>query len=193
MQQETFRLLWKHYNSNLELSLKKLYSETNYSDGTLVSDDKISMSSHTFVLSACSPVLRTLLLNNSHSHPILYLRGIKHQELLSILQFIYLGEARVEQDRLDNFINTGRDLQIKEFMQESTKELSHIQDLDDTLGTQEVLHTDITSLVPQLLLLMTVRRHRKLKGIRFIPVILVKQYIKTKVLLDCIRNLNTRV
>ena len=163
MQQETFRLLWKHYNSNLEISLKKLYSETNYSDVTLVSDDKISMSSHKFVLSACSPVLRTLLLNNSHSHPILYLRGIKHQELLSILQFIYLGEARVEQHRLDNFINTGRDLQIKEFMQESTNELAHIQDFDDTLGKQDVLHT-VTSPLPELFTLDDSEETSKVEG-----------------------------
>ena len=63
------------------------------SDVTLVSDDKIPFFAHKYVLSASSPVFKTVLLNKSQSNPLIYLRGVIHQELESILQFIYLGEA----------------------------------------------------------------------------------------------------
>ena len=63
------------------------------SDVTLVSDDKIPFFAHKYVLIASGPVFKTVLLNKSQSNPLIYLRGVIHQELESILQFIYLGEA----------------------------------------------------------------------------------------------------
>ena len=46
------------------------------------------------VLIACSPVFKKIIDNNPSQHPLIYLRGIQSYELESILQFIYLGEAK---------------------------------------------------------------------------------------------------
>jgi MoaA/NifB/PqqE/SkfB family radical SAM enzyme len=51
---------------------------------------------------------------NPHSHPLIYLRGVKHQELESIIQFIYLGEARLYEGSIDRFMEAVKDLQIKQ-------------------------------------------------------------------------------
>jgi hypothetical protein len=118
MQQEIFSLKWKTFNVHLASGLDDLFTEINFSDVTLVSDDQTQFQAHKFVLSACSPVLKNLLVNNPHSHPLIYLSGVKQQELQSILQFMYLGDARIYQDRIDKFLDIAKDLQVKGLIQE---------------------------------------------------------------------------
>jgi len=81
---------------------------------TLVSDDQVQTPAHKVVLSACSPVLRSLLTTNPHSHPLLYLRGVRQTELQAILQFIYFGETEIAANRFNEFISIATDLKIKE-------------------------------------------------------------------------------
>ena len=114
MDQETFCLKWKTFPTHLACTFRDLATEGHFADVTLVSDDQIQIPAHKIVLSACSPVLKNLLLNNPHSHPLLYLRGVKQQELQSILQFMYLGEATIYQDRINEFMNIAKDLEVKE-------------------------------------------------------------------------------
>jgi len=42
------------------------------------------------------------------------LRGIQHEEMESILQFMYLGVATLHQDNIDGFLNVAKNLEIKE-------------------------------------------------------------------------------
>ena len=65
------------------------------------------------VLSACSPFFRSVLKQNPHPHPLLYLKGVKHREILSILSFIYEGEVNVAQTDLGSFLGVAEDLQVK--------------------------------------------------------------------------------
>jgi len=125
MEQETFFLTCKNFQRNLSSSLFDLLTEHSFSDVTLVSDDHTQVQAHKFVLSASSPVLRKLLLNNPHDHPLLYLRGVKHQELQSLLRFMYIGEVKIYRDRIHEFLNIAKDLKVKDLTQES---LLHIED-----------------------------------------------------------------
>ena len=83
-----FSLKWKYFHANISSSLSDLYTETRSTDVTLVSDDQFQFQAHKVVLSACSPVRKKYLLNNTHSHPLIYLRGVKQQEWGLILQFM---------------------------------------------------------------------------------------------------------
>ena len=74
----------------------------------------IPFRAHKYVLSAFSPFLKNILLDNHHAQPLIYLRGVKHQELESILQFIYLGEASFYHGNMNRFIQAAKDLQIKQ-------------------------------------------------------------------------------
>ena len=88
MTDETFSLSWTNFKGHVVSSFGNLMAENDFSDVTLVSDDQIQIRAHKFVLSACSPVLKNILLNNPHSHPVVYLRGVKQHELQSLLQFM---------------------------------------------------------------------------------------------------------
>ena len=91
-----------------------LGEKKEFADVTLVSDDQVQTPAHKVVLSACSPVLRSLLTTNPHSHPLLYLRGVRQTELQAILQFIYFGETEIAANRFNDFISIATDLEIKE-------------------------------------------------------------------------------
>ena len=86
-----YTLKWKYFSPNVKSRLSNVIKEQSFFDVTLVSDDQKAFQAHKSVLSIFSPVLKNILLNNPHSQPLIYLKGVKHQELDSILQFIYLG------------------------------------------------------------------------------------------------------
>ena len=45
---------------------------------------------HRIILSACSSIFKEILqINTNNNHPIIYLRGIQHPEMESVLQFIF--------------------------------------------------------------------------------------------------------
>ena len=114
MYQHGGTLSWKMFSSNLTSSLSDLFTGSSFSDVTLVSDDKILFRAHKYILASFSPALKSLLLDNPHHHPIIYLRGIMHTELHSILQFIYLGEAFIHHSNFNRFSQAAEDLKIQE-------------------------------------------------------------------------------
>ena len=73
-------------------------------DVTLVSDDKKQIQAHKFVLSACSPMLKNLLVKNVHPQPLIYMRGVGQEQLGYILQFMYQGEVSLGQDKVEMFL-----------------------------------------------------------------------------------------
>ena len=64
----------------------------DYSDVTLVTEDKKQIKANISILSACSPIFRDILKKEKNCSTIMFLRGVQHSEIESILQFIYLGE-----------------------------------------------------------------------------------------------------
>ena len=108
MSHETFSLNWKTHEARIKKYFQNLFNEHVFSDVTLVCDDQTQLQAHKIVLSVCSPVLRKILLNNPHQHPLIYLRGVKQQEMQAILQFMYLGEANIFQGRISQFIVTAQ-------------------------------------------------------------------------------------
>ena len=87
----------------------------------MVSDDQTQFKAHKIILSACSPVFKNIIDNNPSQHPFIYLRGIQSHELESILQFMYLGEGEVFQNRIREFIRVAKDLQVKDISKGEVK------------------------------------------------------------------------
>ena len=71
---EKFSLKWKDFQSSVAESFRLLRHEKDYIDVTLVSsDDQIQISAHKLILSACSSFFKTILKQNSHAHPLIYI------------------------------------------------------------------------------------------------------------------------
>ena len=104
MVEETFGLAWNSFHSHLAYTFCDLLTTNTFSDVTLVTDDQKHFNAHKFVLSACSPFFKNILLSNPHPNPLLYLRGVSKHDLECILQFMYLGETRINYDSVDIFL-----------------------------------------------------------------------------------------
>merc|ERR1712098_312652 len=89
---DKFNLTWHTFASHGKDLFRNLMDTQEYSDVTLMSDDQHQYNVHKFILGASSTVFKNIL-NSNPQNTSIYLRGIQHEELESILQFIYLGEA----------------------------------------------------------------------------------------------------
>ena len=115
MDVEKYNLTWNDYPDHLRGLMHDLMVSEDFADVTLVTDDKKKVRAHRHVLSACSPVFKEILqMEKQNNHPFIYLRGIQYSEIEPILQFMYLGEAKLYEERLNEFLSAVRDLEIKE-------------------------------------------------------------------------------
>ena len=111
---EEYTLAWQSYSNHLKEALKEMLTSSGFADVTLVTDDKQEIRAHRNIISACSPVFKNILqFDSSNNNPIIYLRGIQYSEMESIMQFIYLGEARFYKERISEFLMVSKNLEIK--------------------------------------------------------------------------------
>ena len=113
MSLEEYNLNWHTYADHLREMLHEMMISSEFTDVTLVCDDKRQFKAHKNVLSASSPVFKSILQELPQDRPAIYLRGINHQEMESILEFIYSGGVTFNQERLKEFLNVAKNLEIK--------------------------------------------------------------------------------
>ena len=113
MYPEKYSLTWHTYSDHLKSMMKELMMNEDFSDVTLVTEDKKQIKANINILSACSPVFKDILRKEKNSNQIMYLRGIRFPEMESIMQFIYLGEATFYEERMDEFLAVAKSLEIE--------------------------------------------------------------------------------
>ena len=109
---DKFNLIWHAFKPHGRDLLKNLIVTQEFADVTLVSEDQHQYNVHKLILSAYSTVFKNILNSNPVSTSI-YLMGVHHDELESILKFIYLGEATFHQKRVNELLNLAMNLDIK--------------------------------------------------------------------------------
>ena len=114
MYKEKYKLNWYTYSDHLREMLHEMMKSDQLTDVTLVCDDKRQFKAHKTILSACSTVFKSIINDLPQNSSVIYLRGIQHQEMESILEFMYLGVATFYQDRMNEFLNVAKNLEIKE-------------------------------------------------------------------------------
>jgi len=130
--EENFCLRWNDFESNLSTAFAELRNDADLCDVTLATDED-SVGAHKLVLSACSPQLKEMIRkhlrlsggNASSQNMMIYLRGVRHADLVSVLEFMYCGSVNVAQEDLNSFLAVAEDLKVKGLTQNSNnKELS---------------------------------------------------------------------
>ena len=112
MTTEKLCLVWNDFQSHVQVSFGELRTDTDFTDVTLACDDQ-SIKAHKVVLSTSSPFFKKLLKNHPHPQPLIYMKGMKANSLTAIIDFLYLGEANIFQEELDNFLALAEELQLK--------------------------------------------------------------------------------
>ena len=110
---EKLCLKWNDFQENVNAAFSSLREENEFADVTLACEDGQQVEAHKVILAASSPFFKNLLKRNKHPHPLIFMRGTKSEDLLAIIDFLYLGEANVLQENLDSFLAIAEELQLK--------------------------------------------------------------------------------
>jgi len=113
VQGEKYSLKWNDFTSNLSSAFNELRDDEDFFDITLLTEES-EIRCHKLILGACSPHFRAIIKRLAAvQNPAIYLRGVRHEDIKNILEFMYLGQVSVSQEDLDSFLSVAQDLCIK--------------------------------------------------------------------------------
>ncbi|XP_046401259.1 protein bric-a-brac 2-like [Ischnura elegans] len=111
MATEQFCLQWNNFHCNLSSGFENLFKNEDLVDVTLACDGKF-IQAHKIILSICSEYFRSLFKVNPCKHPIVILKDVNYNDLVSILKFMYCGKVNVRQEDLPRFLEMAEMLKI---------------------------------------------------------------------------------
>ena len=125
---EKLCLQWNDFQDNVKSAFVNLREDKNFADVTLACEDGQQVETHKVLLAASSPFFQKILGRNKHPHPLIYLRGMKSEDILAIVDFLYVGEANIYQENLDSFLAIAEEFQLKDLIGKMEEK---VEDLDE--------------------------------------------------------------
>ena len=110
---ESVFLQWNDFLGNIKETFRTLKDDKDFTDVTLVCEDGEQIEAHKVILISSSPVFASLLKIKKHPQPLIYMRGIKSGDLKTLMDFLYLGETTVQEEDVENFLELGKEFQLK--------------------------------------------------------------------------------
>ena len=110
---EKFCLKWKDFQENVTTAFSSMRKDSNFCDVTLVCKEGYKVEAHKVVLATSSPFFENIFKRNKHIHPLIYMRGMKSDDLEAIVDFLYYGEANIFEEKLDTFLYIAEELKLK--------------------------------------------------------------------------------
>ena len=114
-----------YWAKNVSSYFEGLYKNKEDCDVYLWGDDKVLISAHKIVLKVGSSFFREII-SQTHSFatvPVFYVRGADKTSLLKLLEFLYTGQTKVEQNKLEEFMKISNDFSINGLSQSEEKDL----------------------------------------------------------------------
>jgi len=106
---------WNEFDTNIREYFRIIREDPRLFDVTLVTDDGQHIQAHKIILSAGSHFFSDIFLKSNQTNMLIYLKGINSVQLEHLLDFIYNGEASVGEEVLKEFLEIGKELQLKGF------------------------------------------------------------------------------
>ena len=144
---EKFSLKWNDYQSNWTRSLTESRNDSEFSDVTLISEDKVKFSAHKLILSSCSNMFKFILKGTNYGNPLLYLGGVSSVNLGFILDYIYYGEVNLYQEQLDSFLESAQKLEVEGLLGSNHEQEDRDQNILDPKFEDYPFKTEETQVV----------------------------------------------
>lgn len=109
---EDFLLKWNDHHALFFSGAEELCQNEEYTDVTLSAGSKF-FPAHKLVLSVCSPYFRQLFRRLGNDKSVIYLKDVEPRHLELLLDYMYKGEIKVEEQELVTVLNTAQGLEIK--------------------------------------------------------------------------------
>ncbi|XP_043241094.1 protein bric-a-brac 1-like [Amphibalanus amphitrite] len=110
---QQFSLKWNKYQRNWDNYLSKLLNNHMFSDVMVACDGQV-FQLHRIVLASCSSYFEKTLQNiPAKETPIVMLSEITELEMRTLIEFMYCGEATIDQSQLEALLKAAERLQIK--------------------------------------------------------------------------------
>ena len=133
---EKLCLQWNDFQDNIKSAFGNLREDNDFADVTLACEDGEQVEAHKVILAASSPFFQKMLGRNKHPHPLIYMRGVKSDDLSAIVDFLYCGEANVFQENLDSFLAIAEELQLKGLMGKMDEQVQEFEVDDKSLPSK---------------------------------------------------------
>ena len=127
---ERFCLKAIDFDTSIRDYFSKLREDQRLFDVTLASDDGQLIKAHKIVLSAGSDFFSNIFQENNDSNMVIYMKGVSSVQLEHVTNFMYKGEVFITQEELEQFLVTGKELQINGLL-DKLQEEGMAEDRDD--------------------------------------------------------------
>ena len=105
------------HSKQLNDAFTQYLTSSEFSDVTLVCDDRSKIPAHKLLLSALSPMFKSMLSETSNnSNSFIFMRGVKNTIMRSLVEFMYCGQTTIAEDSMSDFLSAAEDLEMKHFV-----------------------------------------------------------------------------
>ena len=125
---EKLCLQWNDFKDNVNSTFRRLRVDKEFTDLTLVCEDGQQIEAHKVILTSSSPFFEKILQKSKHHHPLIYLKGFQSTDFVSILDFLYFGEANIFQEDFDSFLAIAEEIQLKGLTGQTLSDLMEEQE-----------------------------------------------------------------
>ena len=109
---EKLCLRWNDFQENLNSAFGELRNDRDFADVILACEDGAQIKTNRFILVSTTPFFKDMLTRNKRPQPLIYMRGLKAMEPVAMVDFLYFGEANVDQESLEVFLGLAEELKL---------------------------------------------------------------------------------
>ena len=136
-------LQWNNFQEYVKTAHGILRGDSEFADVTLAFDDGSQIEAHKVILASSSPFFMNLLVRNRHVHPLIYMRGMKSEDLAAIVDFLYYGETTVCQENLESVLSIAEDLKLEGLMVQQNTDEPQSREIDAGPAADKPLEMEI--------------------------------------------------
>lgn len=106
---------WDDFSTAAINTVRNLHTDRDFTDVILACQGEQQVKAHKAVLGASSSFFRSVLLehpSDPYEHLFICLLEVPLDQLKKLVEFIYLGEVKIPEEELADFLDLGKDLQI---------------------------------------------------------------------------------
>ena len=100
------------FQAKVASTFSELRQNPEFSDVTLVSEDGQEIDAHRVILSSSCPFFLNILRKKLHPHPLLLMMGVHSKDLTAIVDFLYSGQAIVDNENMESFLGLAKKLRL---------------------------------------------------------------------------------